>query len=238
MENESKTKAVLYSLLVMILGGVVWGIVYSLGFFSAWVSIIFAALATIVYKKYKAGKVGMFFYVLLASCIINYAAIIIATTIVFLKIYPTVPVMEVIKACVKVSFGEGASDTIYCLVFTILGCVLGFVGRLRKVKNDKQNNAQVATIENTPEPIVNTVEQIDSNEQMYESIKVTASRIIDEYKQDKSKENMLKRVDKAKSSLIPMLTEEEKAYIKKCATDNILIDVDVNVNKVVLQLLK
>ena len=41
------------SLGIILAGGVAWGAMYSLGFFSSWVAVIFSYLATFVYLKIK-----------------------------------------------------------------------------------------------------------------------------------------------------------------------------------------
>lgn len=217
-------KAFLFSLLIMLAGAVLWGVIYALGFFSAWIAFIPAFGAILVYKKFKQdGKVGMLFYILLLSLLFNYFAMIISATVVVLKKFPGNSFGEIFSLAFQVSFGDGIGDTLGCIGFTALGVGLGYVSAIQQAKKNQMEKASsLNTTTFTPmpngsvAPIQDQTVEIGApaEENKAEKILTELAGYVEMYEGKLvEKEDFMKLVGNFNKETLSKLTEEEKANI-------------------------
>ena len=225
IKKSETLKAYLFSLLIMLGGAVAWGLIYCLGFFSAWVAILPSFFAMGVALKYLPNrKAGIFAYVLILSVIFNYMAMCIAATIQGMILYDGFSFGEMLSLVFSASITGGIVDTICCVLFTALGVVLGFVwirARNKKQQAEKQGNPNVSMpIQNNEngntQEIVTEVRNDESN-----SVEEKANKMIEEisvyvamYKNKLvQKEEFLKLLEKYRQSVVLELDDEEKLNI-------------------------
>jgi len=125
--KKDKFLAILLSSLVVLVGGVIWGALYSTNFYSTWVLLLIEFFAVLVfYKFHKKSKYGMLFYILILSAIVNYFAMCISAAISVKSIYEGVTFAKIFTLVLEVSFGECFNDTLFCMLFTLGGVMLGY----------------------------------------------------------------------------------------------------------------
>lgn len=157
INSTSKLKAFLFSFLVMLAGAVVWGLLYYIGLFTSWVSLITGLFAVIVYFKFNPN----------INWVVYVWTICVSITLNFLSLFATLAVYA--SSGLGVSFGEGlvyvfnlisepefmaalTSDIIYTVLFSIIGSVLTIIYFKKKIKNDqmiKEAKIQVQTQQDT-----------------------------------------------------------------------------------------
>lgn len=228
LETKNNTlKAFLFSLLIMIGGAVLWGVIYAIGFFSAWIAFIPAFGAVLVYKKYKPdGKVGMFFYILLLSILFNYFAMLISATISAMHVaeFGGYSFGEVISLAFKVSFTDGISDTMVCIGFTALGVGLGSGGyKFRRWKKTNRSstsiinpNMVVPSQNGTVGPIEEETVEIGAPAEEDKAEKLLDELVgyVEMYENKLvEKDEFIKLVQKFDSEKVDALSEEEKTDI-------------------------
>ena len=230
LEAKANTlKAFLFSLLIMLGGAVLWGVIYSLGFFSSWISFLPAFGAIFVYKKFKQdGRVGMLFYILGLSILFNYFAMLISATISVMALVPGATFGQIFPIVFETSFGGGVADTIGCIGFTGLGVGLGYVSAVQQIKKKQmvdsytQNQTTITPMPNgSVAPIQEPVAEVNASAEDNKSKEILTdlTGYIEMY-QGKliEKDEFLKLVENFKKETIDKLTEEEKADLAiECA---------------------
>lgn len=157
--KNSLPLALILSLLVCLAGSIVWGLIYSFGFITSIIAAITTILAISVWRKFKKVNYVTYLWVLFWVIILNECAILISLNFVFMKelgsSYTFAESFQILFKSIssnKDFLTAIISDSIWSIVFSVLGAVIEMVGAKKRAKNnaDSQNlnkaqeNSQVA----------------------------------------------------------------------------------------------
>ncbi len=126
MKKESLPLALFTSFLVMVVGAVIWGILYYYGIFSSWVAFISTACAGLVYCCfYKKRTTIFYFWIIVMSLVLNLLSVFFTLT-VFVQINNQVSVAEAFnlfgEIFAEVEFKRAfLRDVLLCAGFTFIG---------------------------------------------------------------------------------------------------------------------
>lgn len=239
MENKDKTqlsekklndstntiKAFLFALLIMIGGAILWGLVYSVGFFSSWIAFLPSFGAIMLYKKFKPdGKSGMLCYVLLLSLLFNYVSMILSLSLSLLIINDGYTFGELLVYAFEYSITIGITDTTCCIGFTALGVGLGYVSAVKSLQKPNMKNSNM----NMPNqnPINPNMVMPNQNGSVSEAVptinvKPKSEQMLDEItsyvemleKNLIEKSELLNLIEKYKTDKISILNDQEKTEL-------------------------
>ena len=212
------------SLGIILAGGVAWGAMYSLGFFSSWVAVIFSYLATFVYLKIKKdGKWGMFALIFVSSIIVNYLSMVGAITVIGLFELPEYSFIEIFVLALQLSFGIGIVDTLTCVAFTALGVGVGRLGdENRRNKLRAKQEAQAAQAQNIPQ--AETVQVAPAGVEIDEHEKVDVDQLYERILSEISQAISLKKAEEiSDSELTKRVSEIIKAGTKNLDEKEMLV---------------
>jgi len=205
MEKKKTFFAIILSAFTILIGGLIWGILYAQNFFASWVTLIFGVASIISFLKIKNdGKVGMLIYIMLVSVVVNYFAMCLSASLVIKSVY-SVTVSDVFASVLRSSFEGGFTDTLWCVIFTILGVTIGYFGGI--IVNRKKRS-EARKIEN-------------EMQEKYDSYVEELAIILLQFKNNKDKEFFTKRFTTYKREKMDVLTDSEIIYFKKFASNNI-----------------
>lgn len=136
--KQNKPLAILLLVLIVLLGAVVWGLVYAFGWFIALLAFLIVYLAMMVYEKFADLSMPVYIVTCIMVVICNVIASLIATAIQVENITDGeigfAQAMQVMMTNPSLLVETGfITNIILCIVFSILG-VVGFKQYYKKKK--------------------------------------------------------------------------------------------------------
>ncbi len=202
--------ALLVSFAVCLAGAILWGLMYQLGVFSTLISLISAACAIVVYKKFYKLNWIAYVWVTIWSILLNELSMLFVEAILAMNE-------------LNIGFGEGfrtifdliannsearsifVSNTVWSILFTIIGVVLTILSFRQKEKKAQLSQQILQDAETQREYTID-----EKFSMALSSFKI----IIDTYENDKDKDKFKERSEKLVDGLLSNLDLIEKEQIK------------------------
>jgi len=209
-KKQSILKALLFSALVMLGGAVVWGVVYAIGVFSAWIAFASTMLAVFVYLKfYNKIDWKAYVWVISITLVLNVISLFVTLAIVVaIEAQASLgdsfkAIFEMIKELPDVQTAI-VMDMVYCTVFTILGTFIAISSYKKKMKVQAEQDKIIET----------TIVNENTDYTKYDQIISELQEVVKAYMSDRDKELFNNRIGEIKTKYADVISSEELALLK------------------------
>ncbi len=212
-KSANNIAAILLSLLIIIGGAVLFGVVYATGIFSIWVTFLPTFGAMFVYKRFKKdGNRGMVLFILFLSVLFNLIAMVLGLAIAAMIQYPGNNFGYLLGASCEVLFTQLIWQPLLCILFTTGGVLLAFtVIKTREKKQTLSNPNVVIPVSQINQP-TNQPKSADESlaakmvDDIREYVHMLKEKLIE-------KEEFLKLITDYREKIIIPMTDEQKMKI-------------------------
>ncbi len=243
-KRDNITLALILSLLVCLLGSVVWGAIYYAGFFAAYIALLEVFVAGIVYSKFKKLNWFGILWIAVLTILFNEFSMLAVNVLVisnefgFTISQSTELLIKLMQENQEVS-SAFVSDSLSNFLFTFIGIVIYSVSYFKGKKTQRTQPANVTTPEQkpqiTPTPVVTpvvenkqpTVKNLETQTKfedfipelkdinyIYKTLTSELNKIIQTYKSDLNKDNFKLNLKELRETKIQTLNATEKAELK------------------------
>lgn len=174
-QKKSLPLALLFSFLVCLLGAIVWGLVYSIGFFVAIISAVTVMCAIMVYQKFYKVNWLTYLWVIIWVVLLNEISMLITLTIMLMnEVGGAYSFGECFNALTQAINDGGemtsafTSDSIMNVVFSLLGGVLEIFTIRSQMKRKRELEGSTlndVTIQPNQQQLENSEPQKESKKQ-------------------------------------------------------------------------
>lgn len=214
-KKQSLALAMLTSLLVLVLGAAIWGVLYYYGWFSAWVAFLAVACASLCWQRFYKTNWALYVWTAVWSIVLNIVSMLL-TFIVAIQLFYNCSfsiAAELFPSVFSGSQNIFILDCVLSVVFTGLGVLFAFLNtRYARKKAAQKQAAEAATV------VENTTNQTNPTEKIadyFVSRFVKMGEIEDaaerEAKLNEFREQYLSKLDAATKEAV-VKTISSKAY--------------------------
>lgn len=161
-KKQSLALAMITSLLVIIAGAAIWGVLYYYGWFSAWVAFIAVACASLCWQRFYKTNWAMYVWTAVWSIVLNIVSMLL-TIIVALQVELNCSfsiAAELFSAVFSEGQGDFILDCVLSVVFTGLGMLCVFLNTRYARKQAAQKQAAEPVTEQNSNSEANPTEKI------------------------------------------------------------------------------
>lgn len=217
--KKSLWKALLFSFLITIAGGLLWGLICSTGYMVYVVALISVVGASQVYAKFAKLNIWAVLWIVVWSIIFNEIATILALNLEIVNnLMPELSfargldlLFDLIKTEPEVKSAV-ISDTVFNVLMVIIAGVIMYVNSV--VKSKKQMTAVQSDVTPSMQQPERKVDKDLGFEQYYKNVKAEFTSVVANFKQNKDKEQFKAKVHELSQKFFAHSSDEVKQELK------------------------